>query len=129
VFCRKIPGEGTARPNAHVQVEQLAHADDRAEVLVALVPQLRRELLPGLALGLRRDGAEQPQLVLSQQLDRLLGKRIPLGNPKAPADVRMHVLGVESNRVERANGLREYQLADAVTRHRNHRVLRHVLPS
>ena len=63
---QRIAREGSAGPDADVQVEALAQADDGAEVDVALVAKLGLELQRGLVLRFRGDRAEEAQLVLGQ---------------------------------------------------------------
>ena len=66
-----------------------------------------------------------PTLCLPQQLDGALGQRIALVPPALPADVGVHVVGFEADRVEHANRLRQNLVANAVSRHGYDRMFRH----
>ena len=125
----RVAREGAAGARADVEVEALAHADDRAVVDEALVLQLRLQLRHRLVLRLAGDRAEETELVLGEQVDGALGQRVALVAPVVPADVRVHVLGVESDRVEDPDGFRKDRLAHAVAGHADHCVAGHVSSS
>ena len=78
----------------------MTQGHDRREIDEALVAQRRFQLGRGLRLGLRRDRAEQAQPVLRQQLHGSFGQGVALVDPELPADVRVHVLGVEADRLQ-----------------------------
>ena len=78
----------------------LAKADDGAEIGEPLAPEGGRELLLRLVGRLRGDGAEEADVGLAQELDRAVGKRVPLPAPEVPADVSRQILGVEAHGVE-----------------------------
>jgi hypothetical protein len=122
----RVAGKRTTRAHADVQVEQLPHADDRAEVLVTLVLQLGLELLLRLQFGLGGDRAKKSELVLSQKIDRPVGQRVALVDPELPADVRVDVLRIEPHRVQHPQRLGKDGLSDTVPGHDDYRVFCHL---
>jgi hypothetical protein len=63
--------------------------------------------------------------MLGQQLDGALGQRVALFAPQLPADIGVHVLGVEADGVQHTDRLGENGLTDAVARHAHYGVLGH----
>jgi len=68
-------------------------------------------------LRLRRDGAEQADLVLAQQLDGALGKSIAFLDPALPADIGMYVLSLETDGIEHPNRFGQDLVANAIAWH------------
>ncbi len=114
---QRIAGKRQAGPHADIEIEDLPHGNDGAEILMALALQRRAQLGLGFLLRLRGDGAKQADLVLAQQLDGALGQRIAFLDPALPADVGVNVLGLEADRVEHANCLGQDLVANAISRH------------
>ena len=80
--------------------KELPHLDDGAVIDATLSPQGRRKLGLGRLFGLRRNGPEQPELVLPQELDGPLRQGTAFLDPAIPAYLRGHVIGLEACRSE-----------------------------
>ena len=72
-----IAGKRNTRADAGIQMETLAHGDDRAEVGIALALQFGLEFGLGFLLGLGSDGAEQSEFVPGKQVTVRSGKALP----------------------------------------------------
>ena len=92
---------------------------------MALALQRWDEFGFGFFLRLRGDGAEQADFVLAQQIDGALGQRIAFVAPALPANVGVHVVGLEADRVEHANRLGQNLVSNAVSRHGYDRMFCH----
>ncbi len=103
---RGIPGKRPTGANADIEVEVLAEADDGAEVDVSLFPELRGQFLRRLLLGLGRDGAEEPEMVLPEEIQGSLGEGVPFLNPELPTDIGVDVIGVETDHIAGPEGTR-----------------------
>ena len=90
-----------------------------------LVPELRRQLSGRLVLGFGGDGAEEPQVMLLQEVQGALGEGISLFHPELPSDVRVDVFGIEPYRVQNPEGFFQNHLPDPVSGHRDHCVTCH----
>ena len=112
----RVSGEGHGGPQADVEIQQLAHADDGAAVDQAAALEVRRQL----ALGLRRrfgsDGAEEGAIGGAQQLDRPLGESFALLSPELPADISGQILGLKPGGIENQPGGIANFRTDAVSR-------------
>src|SRR5664280_2678386 len=113
----RIAGKRQARPHANIEVEDLPHGNNWAEILIAFAPQRWTQLGLSFLLRLRGNGAEQADLVLAQQLDGALGKSIAFLGPALPADVGVYVVSVETDGVEHPNRFGQDVIANAIARH------------
>ena len=89
----RIARKTDTRPDADIQVELLPHVHNRAVVDIAFAAQLGIEFSLSFFIRLRRDRAEKAELVLGEQIDGPVGKRIAFAPPELPADIAVHVLG------------------------------------
>jgi hypothetical protein len=124
---QRIAGKGAAGAQADVEIEHLAHADDRAAVGEALALKGGRELARGVGGGLGSDGAKESALGGAQQFQRAGGQGIAFFTPELPADVAVEVLGLESGGVEdHAGGVADFR-ADAVAGKPGYAMFAHAL--
>ncbi len=108
-----------------VEVELLPHGHDRRIVDVAFTLQFRFQFCLRSLVRLRRDRSEQTELVFGKQLNCPVGQGVALGAPAIPADVGMNVLGIKADSLQDTHRLGKNLVADAVARHRDHRVFSH----
>ena len=122
---QRVADEADAGPHADIQIELLAHGDDRAVVHQALAAQFGFQFGLGFLVGFRSNGAEQAELVLLEQVDGAVGERVAFVAPDLPANVGMNVFGVEADGFQDSQGLGKDLIADAVARHGHYCVFRH----
>jgi len=97
---QRIAGESDAGTHADIEIEFLAHGDDGRVVDVALPLQFGLEFgLRGL-VWLRRDCAEETELVLGEEFDGAIRQGIALRAPAVPSDIGMDVVGVKADGFE-----------------------------
>ena len=116
LVVERIAGIGLAGPQAGVEVEHLAHADDGAAVHHALALELGDQLGLGVLGGLGGDGAEHRGVGVLEELDGARGEGLALLAPELPADVAVGVGGVELQGVQADLGRLHDLDTDAVTR-------------
>src|SRR5664280_1053089 len=114
---QRVAGERQARPHAYIEVEDLPHGNNRAEILIPFASQRGAQLGLSFLLRLRRDGAEQANLVLAQQLDGALGKSIAFLDPALPTDVGVYVLCLETDDGEHPNRFGQDLVANSIAQH------------
>jgi hypothetical protein len=95
LVIERVGRVGLARAKADVQIEQLAHPDDRRTVCQSLPLELGGKFCLRGFRGLGCDRPEHRRIDILQEIHRALRKRIALPAPEIPADVTVEILGIE----------------------------------
>src|SRR6185369_6545324 len=122
----RISRKANTGAHAYIEIKNLAHRYDGAEVAEAFSTQFRLQLGFGCFLRLGRDRAEQPQFVLAKEFHRTLGECVPFVTPGFPSDLGMNILGLEPDCVQDSNCLRQHLVSNTIAGHRHYCVFRHI---